>query len=126
MTGSETRVSTGPGCGAGLDTLARLTLARVADLVTPVTTTGERPAAQFATGDSLHQAGNVPPLLPATVTPLIGQMGAGRTDGVTVAGVMYGVATGMFSPAGLSTVRWPGTTGHWRVDDGGPTVTGEL
>ena len=119
-------MSTGPDCGAGLDTLACLTLARVTDLVTPVTTTGQRSTTQFATGDSLHQTGNVPPLLPATVTPLVGQLGAGRTDGVTVAGVMDGVTTGMFSPAGLSTVRRPGPTGHWRVDDGGPTVTGEL
>ena len=126
MTGSETRVTTWPGGGAGLDTLPRHTGPRVAGLVTPVSAAGERPAAQFATGDSLHQAGDVPPLLPPAVTPLVGQLGAGRTDWVAVAGVMDWVATGMFSPAGLTTVRRPGPARYWGVDDGRPTVTGEF
>ena len=123
MAGSETRVATGPGCGAGLDTFSRLTGARVTGLVTPVSAAGERPGTEFATGDSLHQAGDVPPLLPPAVTPLVGQLGAGRTDGVTVAGVMDRVTTGMLSPAGLSAVRGPGPTRYRGVDDGRTTVT---
>lgn len=119
-------MAAGPGGGAGLDTLPRLTGARVAGLVTAVSAAGERAAAEFATGDSLHQAGDVPPLLPPAVTPLVGQLGAGRTDGVAVAGVMDRVATGMFSPAGLTTVRRPGPAGYRGVDDGRPAVTGEF
>ena len=119
-------MTTRPGGGAGLDTLPRLTGSRVAGLVTAVSAAGERPAAEFATGDSLHQTGDVPPLLPPAVTSLVGQLGAGRTDWVTVAGVMDWVATGMFSPAGLTAVWRPGPAWYWGVDDGRPTVTGEF
>lgn len=117
-------MATGPSGGAGLNTLPSLTLTRVTDLVTPVPPTAQSSAAQFAAGDSLHQAGDVPPLFPPAVTPLVGELCAGRTDGITVTGMMYGVATGMFSPAGLRTVRRPGAARDWRIDDGSPTVTG--
>ena len=119
-------MATGPSSGAGLDTLPSLTLTRVTDLVTTVPPTAQSSAAQFAAGDSLHQAGDVPPLLPPAVTPLVGELGAGRTDGITVTGMMYGVATGMFSPAGLTAVWRPGPAWYWGVDDGRPTVTGEF
>ena len=117
-------MTTGSGVGAGLDTLGGLTLARVADLVTTVSATGQRAAAEFATGDSLHQASNVPPLLPPAVAPLVSKVCTGWAVCVAVTGVMYGVTTGMFSPAGLRTVRGPGPAWYWRVDDCGPTVTG--
>ena len=41
-------------------------------------------------------------------------------------GVMGRVTAGMFSPAGLRTVRRPGPARHRGEDHGGPAVTGEL
>jgi len=112
--------------GTGLDTLARETVPRVTHLGAPVTTTGQRPPALLTAGDSLHQAGDVPPLLPATVADLVGEVSAGRAVSVTVAGVVYRVTAGMFSPARLGAVRWPGPAGDGRVDDGRPAVASQL
>ena len=117
---------TGPGGGAGLDTLARDTVTRVTRLGTPVSPTGQRPAALLTTGDSLHQAGDVPPLLLAAVAGLVGEVSAGRTVGVAVTGVIYRVTARMFSPARLGTVRWAGPARHWRIDDSRPAVTGQF
>ena len=120
-------MATGPGDSAGLDTLpACLTLPGVTDLDAPVTATGERPPALSATGDSLNQTGNISPLLAPTVAALVGQSSAGGAVSVAVAGVEDGVTAGVISPAELCTVRRPGTTGDWRVDDGSPALAGEL
>jgi len=79
-----------------------------------------------STRDSLHQTGNIPPLLVSPIAELGGEGGAGGTLGLTVAVVSHRVATRMLSPAQFSALWWPGTTWHRGEGDSSSTVAGKL
>lgn len=119
-------MTAGPGAGAGLYTPPALTVSGVTHLAALVSPTRQGPPTLLATGDSVHQAGNVPPLLPAAVADLGGQLGAGGAVPVAVAGVEHRVTTGVISPAHLHTVRRLGPTRYRRVDHGCPALAGQL
>ena len=98
----------------------------MADPLTAVTATGEGCSALTATGDSLHQARNTPPLLMSAVTELGGERGAGRAALLAVTRVGHRVVTPVPPPAGLPTLRRLGAAMHRRVEDTGPTLATQL
>jgi len=89
-------------------------------------TTGQCLATRSATRNSLHQTRDVAPRLVTTVAQLGGEGGAGRTLGITVAGVQDWVVTGVRSGAGLGAVRRSGATWYWRIHHTGSTLTPQL
>ena len=88
------------------------TFPRVTDPLTAVTATGKGFPALAATGDSLHQTRNTPPLLVSSVTELGGERGAGRAAVLAVTRVGHRVVTSVPPPAGLPTLRRLGAAMH--------------
>ena len=96
------------------------------DPLTAVTATGKGFPALAATGDSLHQTRNTPPLLVSSVTELGGERGAGRAAVLAVTRVGHRVVTSVPPPAGLPTLRRLGAAMHRGVEDTGPALATQL
>jgi len=126
VTRDPTWVATWPQYSTWLCTGGAGARARVAGLGTCVPATVKLSPTWLTTGDPLHQAGDILPLLVPPVAQFGGQVGAGGALQLTVTVVTHRMLTVVLSSAQFSTLRRSGATRHWGVEHSTATVAGEL
>ena len=94
--------------------------------LTSMTPTGKRFPTIAATGNSLHETGNILSFLVTAVAELGGERGAGRATLLTVAGVSHWVVAPVPPPARLPALRGLGATLDGGIENTGPAFTTQL